>query len=70
MFSKYTEKVVCVQQVEDLANNILLRNPGWNLELKQKCIEKLLINIQRQHNMDIVEEQYSDYVDICTSINQ
>ena len=58
-----------LQQVEDLANNIL-RDPGWNSELKQKCIEKLLINIQRQHNMDIVEEQYSDYVDICTSIKQ
>ena len=58
-----------LQDIEELINN-RLRTSGWNQEMKQKCLEKLIKNIQREHNMHIIEEEYTNSVLVCSSIKK
>jgi hypothetical protein len=55
------------QELEEALKNFLSYE-GWNNELKKKCVDKLIKNLQQVNNSDTIIETYSDYMNVCSSI--
>ena len=56
-----------LQHLEERFNTIICSR-AWNTEMKYKCTVKLLNNIRRAAEMHVVDDKYSDYVAVCSSI--
>ena len=69
--SKYVQQVYKETGIQDIegALNELFSSSGWNVEMRQKCLEKLISNLQSRNNMDFNGGSNStDCVTICSSI--
>ncbi len=71
--SKYVQQVYKETGIQDIegALNELFSSSCWNVEMRQKCLEKLISNLQSRNSMDIEGESNStDCVTICSSIRK
>ena len=58
-----------LQQLEETVTQYLLSS-GWNTEMKQKCLEKFIKNLQKQHYSETVSDNHVDQMKVFESIRK